>query len=216
MTDKILLIAGAKERKEEPPNKREDVSSEMSGKSVEQTVEKTEPSFDEQQNYVGELEVEKLVDDLVELINSSESTMRIFKCRMRPTRKNMSFVQVTVPSSWRFYKPGDLVLVYANKELPFFVGISMKAFPELAEFFNKFSVREYQRIVKDYLNSSGRTALIVWMLKLLEKDEKFRLLIELLNKLSEEIHRCEVKKEKIRAMKKLLDGLSMKKLLEGL
>lgn len=168
----------------------------MRVEEVEKRAEKAEP--------LDESAAKKVVDNLIRLINECKSQIRLCACKGYPSGTTSLYLQL--PST-RFFKDRSKVLVYLNEELPIFVGLSLDAFPELGPLVEELNPAEAMRLIREHLKAEGRTALLTWIVRLLEKDEKFRLLMESLEDLNSKVRKRKMEKENIRAIKKFLEAL---------
>lgn len=148
---------------------------------------------------------EEAVAELIRLLNNAKSKVLIVTCKRKSV--NCSKVEVHV-NSIPFFPHGSKVIVYHNSELPFFIGFSSLLFPDLADIFTTMmSAKECRDIIRREVEKESNLATLTWLVTLLEKDEKFRMLMETLATINSKVEKYGREKDKVRYVKKLLESL---------
>lgn len=145
---------------------------------------------------------DKMIDDLVKLVNNSPGEFKIYNCRYH--RKRSSEVAITLPAV-PFFRHNSKIIVYVNKELPIFIGISLNIFPDMANLLGKINRKESINMLKTYFISSGKIAMITCLLQLLSTDENLRIMMDMLNEINENIRKRRIQKRNIQSMKRFLE-----------
>lgn len=148
---------------------------------------------------------EEAVAELIRLLNNAKSKVSVVSCEGRGV--NSSRIQIYVDSV-PFFPHGSKVIVYHNSELPFFIGFSSLLFPDLADIFTAMkSAKGCINIVRREVEKESNLATLTWLVTLLEKDEKFRMLMETLATINSKVEKYGREKDKVRYVKKLLESL---------
>jgi len=162
-----------------------------------------------------EEDVKNIMRQVVELINDNKSIVKTVLAKASG-RHTVSEIRFFLPLTYRFFTPGTIVAVYANESLPVFVGFSLDIFPDIMDVARKLGSHEVRLVLQDILRQKAVTAQVAWLAELVEKDEKFALLINALKSIQREIRAYrseayrsegEAVKTKVKASLLLLKGM---------